>query len=1624
MLLPQLVPASVLKKAGLLGLLAAGQLLVAPKAFATPYCLSPYTEVYSGGAANDIYAVHAPTGALTRLTNTALAASVNSVATDHNNRLVYYAQGTSVYAWDAINNTHITITNNIRSFNSSMPSNATLLSAGGAAFYNGSLYLGVDPPSAGIFEIYKVDFVAGSNGRTIQSVTPLNINGTGRANGALNDGDWGDLIISDNGVIYGSSGGTAKYWSFNLNTNTFTDLIDNIPQSSQLAKDGTGKLWAFRNSTNSVIEIQIVGNSIQTVGTANSTGTHSSADAGECVVGLSSIGDQVWNDLNGNGVQDTAESGIANVTIALYRDINGNGVIDTGEPKLATQTTDTNGKYNFTGLIFGSYIVDVTDTNGVLTGTTRTGGSDPRAVNVSVGIQNIINVDFGYQFRADLSVTKTVSSLMPAVGSNVTFTVTLNNSGPSNATGVSVLDQLPSGYTFVSATPSQGTYNSSTGFWTVGSLNKSSNATLQIVARVNASGVYANTAQVSAANETDPDSTPNNNNASEDDQQSVTITPTSLFGYKSVKLTNDADGSASLTPGDTVTWTVTYINTSSVDIPNFQVTDALSSGVTVAGTPTVIATGLGQVTPTVNNGFNGSSTTSLFTSPVLLKAGGILTVNIPTLLNAATANTIQSNQAAGMGANLPAVGIPTDNIDNTTVNLPVGVTVSLGSISQTQTSNIDPTTVNVGTAPVVSGYKSVRLSNDADSSTTATPGDTLTWTVTYTNTGTVDIPNFQVTDPLPNGMTVAGTSTITALGLGQATPTANSSYNGTDNNTLFNSGVTLKAGGTITISIPVTVNAGSTGTKTNQATGTGSNLPASGVKTDNIDSTTIGLPGGISIAPGSITQAQTASIDPTAVIVNSSLTGLALGFKSVKLTQDLDVSGGPTPGDILTWTISYTNTGTADIKNFQITDSLATGLSAGGTPIIGATGIAQVTPIANSAYDGVGNNALFNTAIDLKAGSTITVNLPVKIDANVAVTTLTNQAVGSGSNLPAVNTDNIDNVTTGLPLGVLVPSGSIVQTQNPGIDPTSLQIGFPISGTLYQDSNGNDSFNSGETTLPVNITVKLLNSTGTTTIATTTTNASGQYSFTGVTNGNYKIQVDTSDTDIPAGLTLGTPNNLAINVSSSPVTGQNFGFDVAAGSCNVGGGTPDAAIAPYISAEVTNNVIATRSLVDTLDDAWRTATGGSSSGTVQPWFGSNSSPGSVNSFRYLDPSTSSNVNATVQLVQVNINGTTTCAGVSSTTSSNPLLGTGASLQDSSPRPASLYSTANQPAFWNQTIVSGNDGRRFAVRFTFDQPVKSFGAWFGDLETRSVNGTPAVLRLLDAFGNRIGNDISIQPTTLYDGTPPDPETINQNQCGNVVGGGFSPTNIGCGNSSTRWVGFVDSSSTPRVSQVKVIVGDDDFNDDGDTEILSFIGANTIPVASNPNLLLVKRITAINGVALNQFVDDPGTNNDNAPNWPLPLDSGSNISTYLRGVVNGGVVRPGDELEYTIYFLSNGNTPVTNVNLCDLVPANSTLIPNSFNSLTPTDGGLPGVDSGIALALGSTTPTAYLTNANDAPDRGQFFAPGTTPSASCSGANTNGAIVVKVVTSPTTLPNAIAPGNPTNSYGFIRFRARVN
>ena len=86
--------------------------------------------------------------------------------------------------------------------------------------------------------------------------------------------------------------------------------------------------------------------------------------------------------------------------------------------------------------------------------------------------------------NTDLVIGKTVDNAAPDEGDTVTFTVMVTNSGPAQATNVSIDDVLPAGLTIGSATPSIGSYTAPT--WTVGTLDNDSSATLTIQATVNA----------------------------------------------------------------------------------------------------------------------------------------------------------------------------------------------------------------------------------------------------------------------------------------------------------------------------------------------------------------------------------------------------------------------------------------------------------------------------------------------------------------------------------------------------------------------------------------------------------------------------------------------------------------------------------------------------------------------------------------------------------------------------------------------------------------------------------------------------------------------------------------------------------------------------------------------------------------------------------------------------------------------------------------------------------------------------------------------------------------------------------------------------------------------------------
>jgi len=97
---------------------------------------------------------------------------------------------------------------------------------------------------------------------------------------------------------------------------------------------------------------------------------------------------------------------------------------------------------------------------------------------------------------SDLSVVKSVNNARPLVGTNVIFTIVATNNGPNTAVGITIDDTLQNGYTYVTSSTTKGTYNPSTGIWSIDTLYNGASATLTLTATVNVTGVYKNTATI------------------------------------------------------------------------------------------------------------------------------------------------------------------------------------------------------------------------------------------------------------------------------------------------------------------------------------------------------------------------------------------------------------------------------------------------------------------------------------------------------------------------------------------------------------------------------------------------------------------------------------------------------------------------------------------------------------------------------------------------------------------------------------------------------------------------------------------------------------------------------------------------------------------------------------------------------------------------------------------------------------------------------------------------------------------------------------------------------------------------------------------------------------------------
>ena len=363
---------------------------------------------------------------------------------------------------------------------------------------------------------------------------------------------------------------------------------------------------------------------------------------------------------------------------------------------------------------------------------------------------------------SDLSLTKKVNNPTPIVGSQVTFEVVVTNSGPQNNTGVQVTDLLPSGYTFNSFTVSTGTYNPTTGLWTVGNLINGKSETLQITGTVNATGNYLNIAEVTAADLPDPDSTPNNGVTIEDDYATVTITPTNQAS--DLSLTKKVNNPTPLV-GSQVTFEIIVTNNGPQNNTGVQVTDLLPSGYTYNSF--TVSTGTYNPTTglwTVGNLINGKSETLQITGTVNL-TGTYLNIAEVTAADLPDPDSTPNN------------GVTTEDDYATATTVPI-----------TQAANLSLTKTVSNPTPLI--------------------GSLVTFEVIVTNSGPQNTAGVEVTDLLPSGYTY---SSFTAT---------KGTYN--KNTGKWNIGSLLN-GDSQTLQITATVNA--TGNYLNVAEVTASSLP-------------------------------------------------------------------------------------------------------------------------------------------------------------------------------------------------------------------------------------------------------------------------------------------------------------------------------------------------------------------------------------------------------------------------------------------------------------------------------------------------------------------------------------------------------------------------------------------------------------------------------------------------------------------------------------------------------------------------------------------------------------------------------------------------------------------------------
>jgi len=482
-----------------------------------------------------------------------------------------------------------------------------------------------------------------------------------------------------------------------------------------------------------------------------------------------------------------------------------------------------------------------------------------------------------------------------SVGDTLTYTITATNTGTANLTNVVVGDDL--------ITPTDGSTPCAL-------LLPGESCTLigtyQVSEADLTAGSIVNTATADS-DQTDPVT---------DDETTPVLEP-ALSVDKPAPVNADEDGSGDVSVGDTLTYTITATNTGGANLTNVVVSDDL---ITVDGGTSPCA----LLAP-------GESCTLVGTYVV---TSGDVTAG--SIVNEATADSDQTDPVTD--DEITPVPSPALSIDKT--------------------------------APV--------LSTDADGSGDISEGDTLTYTITATNDGTANLTDVVVTDDLitPTGgsspctlvlpgetCTLVGTYAVTAGDVAQLEIVNTATADSDQTDSVDDTETTPLPEPILVVDKPAPVlsddadgsgdiSAGDTLTYTITATNSGTSALTDVVVTDDLITATGGtspcavvLPGGTctlvgtylvgaaDVAAGQIVNTATADSDQTGPIDDLETTSVpqpGLGIvKSSPTNADEDGSGDVSVGDTLTYTITATNIGGANLTNVVLTDDMIT--ATGGT---------------------------------------------------------------------------------------------------------------------------------------------------------------------------------------------------------------------------------------------------------------------------------------------------------------------------------------------------------------------------------------------------------------------------------------------------------------------------------------------------------------------------------------------------------------------------------------------------------------------------------------------------------------------------------------------------------------------